>query len=340
MTDERTADLCHRLDLDPDSVLAIAGAAGRNDLPWYIHILTGIGAWLAAAAMILTVGVTIAPAFGESSYPLTAAGFGAVIAGVATMLHRSHQQTFTSQLAVAGALAGQGLLAGGIGWHFESVTVAAVLAGAAAALLLVLIKDQLLQFLSSTATLCLIQVTLLGHEVPQAGGLLAAPALAVAVGLLIRPSGTLDLRGLAYALLLVPIAAQSVLGTGGLSADWLARAAYAMGLIAVLWLVWRDVTPDRRPMVVVAGAVALLLGAVTAAGMMAALLLLTLAYALGNRMLASLGVATTVWFVGQFYYDLELDLLQKSGMLAGAGLLLLVLWWLWQRQTVSEPGHA
>ncbi|MEQ8396332.1 DUF4401 domain-containing protein [Thalassobaculum sp.] len=340
MSDARTADLCRRLDLDSETVHAIATATAHSDLPWYMHVLTGIGAWFAATAMILTVGAAIFPALDESSLPLTAATFGAVVATVSAITHRSHKQAFAVQLAVAGALAGQGLLAGGMGWQFESVTVAAVLAGSTTTLFIVLIKDQLLQFLASTATLCLIQAALIGHDMPQAGGLLAAPALAGALTLLIRPLGPQDLRGLAYALLLIPVAAQSVLGVGGLSADWLARATYAIGLIAMLWLLWHDATPGRRALVAVAGAAALLLGAVIAAGMLASLLLLTLAYTLGNRMLASLGVAATVWFLGQFYYDLELDLLQKSGMLVGAGLLLLALWWHWHRQSATEPGHA
>ena len=68
-----------------------------------------------------------------------------------------------------------------------------------------------------------------------------------------------------------------------------------------------------------------------AAGLLASLLLLALAYLLGSRMLAALGIAAHIWFLSRFYHDLQLDLLEKSGMLVAAGAVLLALWWAWRR---------
>ncbi len=48
-------------------------------------------------------------------------------------------------------------------------------------------------------------------------------------------------------------------------------------------------------------------------------------------MLAALGIAAHIWFLSRFYYDLQLDLLEKSGMLVAAGAVLLALWWAWSR---------
>lgn len=339
MADDTLDRLCGRFDLDPAAAREVAQAAARGSLPWYLHVMIGIGAWLAAAALIGTILQFVLLIADGDGMPLLAAGFGAVAVAVAVILHQRADGAFAHQFAVATALAGQTLMAGGLGLESESLAIAAAAALAGAATLLVLVRDPPLQFLASGLTLALVQAALLEQGVPQSAGILAAPALAGALALLVRPPAALDLRGLAYALLLTPIAVLSVFGVAGLETDGLARAVYAAGLLVVLGLVWRDTRPEARPTAIAAGAVAITLGAVTAAGMLAALVLLVLAYALGNRMLAALGVVAQIWFVSRFYDDLDLTLLAKSGMLLAAGSLLLALWWVWIRRPAPEAGH-
>lgn len=340
MADDTLDRLCRHFGLDPRAAGLAAGSAVAETSPWYLRVATGIGAWVTAAAMIAAVGLLLAEAFSEESLPLSAVGFGAVIATGAVAVHRAGRGEFATQYAVAAALAGQALAVGGLAIEFESMAVAATVACASAALLAVAVRDGELQFLSCALAVGAVLGALLEAEVPQAGGFLVAVTLPAAIGLLARPPAGADLRGLGWALLLVPLAAMSVPEVGGLNADWLPRAAYAAGLAAALALVWHGTGRKRRPVVVMGGAIAVLVGTVAAAGIAGSLLLLTLAYLLGSRMLAALGAAAQVWFVSRFYYDLDITLLEKSGMLTAAGLLLLALRWIWTRSAGEEAGHG
>lgn len=354
MADDARDRLCRHFRLEPEAVRAAVGVSSGDTQPWYLRVAIGIGAWVTAAAMILAVGTMLGQAFPSDSLPVAAAAFGAVIAVLAGALHRGQYGPFVVQCAIAAALAGQALVVGGLAAEAESLTLAVVVAGGSTAALAVLLRDNELQFLSSTLTVGLVFAALLEHGTPQAGGVLLAVTLPPAIALLLRPPAALDLRGLAWALLLVPLAALTMPGAGvlygdprngapvygWLYSDWLARAGYALALVAALALLARGAAGRRRSAVAVGGTVALLVGAVTAAGVLGSLLLLTLAYLLGSRLLATVGVLAHVGFVGRFYYDLELDLLAKSGMLVAAGLLLLALWWLWSRRPAEAVANG
>lgn len=340
MADGTLDGLCRQFGIDPAAARRAVEAAAVSDAPWYLRAATAVGAWVTAAAMILAVGLSFLPAFDGEHLAMTAAGIGIAIAAGAVALHRGSRGAFATQFAIAAALAGQALLAAGIGLEFEAMVPAAAVAMASTALLAVAIRDPELQFLSSAGTIGAVFAALLEQEVPQASGILAAVTLPAALPLLLRPPSGFDLRGLAWALLLAPLAAMSVPEVGGLDADWLPRAAYAGALAATLALVWHGTAPERRPVVAAGGAVAMLVGAVAAAGIAGSLLLLALAFLLGSRMLAAVGAVAHVWFVSRFYYDLELTLLEKSGMLTGVGLLLLGLWSLWTHHSSERRRHG
>ena len=342
MADDALAQLCRRLALDEAAARAALAASGRGGLPWYLLVVMAIGAWLAMITIVgLAAKLVIAFAVDDDAIPLLLAGFGVATAAASVAIRRGGEGSFAHQFALATALAGQAMVAGGLGAEWESLWLAAGAAALVAAALLAFFRDPAHQFLAAAMALVLAGLALVLDEVPQATGILAAVALPPALLLLTRPPAAPDLRGLAHALLLVPLAALSIpadlwLGDGSIragwiSADWLARAAHAAGLVAVLALLWRGAAPERRPLVAAAGAAAILLGAVTAAGLLASLLLLALAYLLGSRMLAALGIAAHIWFLSRFYHDLQLDLLEKSGMLVAAGAVLLALWWAWRR---------
>jgi len=333
--------LSRHFALDPDAARRAAITAATTDIPWYMTAAIGVGAWLAAIAAIGTVASVVALFDVEPGVLAAIFGVACAAAGVAVWRHST--SAFARQFAIASALGGQALIAGGLAAEQESMTVAATTAAITAAVLLPLIHDPVHRFLAAAMALSLILAALLVEEVPQAGGLLVAVTLPVALGLLLRPPAGLDLRGLAPALLLVPVSAQAVLEIGAFETDWLARLVYAAGLLAVLGMLWRGATPGAapgvRPVILAAGAVALLLGLTTTAGMLASLLLLALAFILGSREMAAIGVVAQIWFVGWFYYALTYDLMTKSGMLTGAGTLLLALWWLWSRAPGRELGR-
>src|SRR3546814_7064177 len=85
-----------------------------------------------------------------------------------------------------------------------------MLAGGTTALLAILLRDVELLFLSSSLTVALVFAALLEDGTPQAAGVLLLATLPPAMALLVRPPAALDLRGLAWALLLVPLAEKAI----------------------------------------------------------------------------------------------------------------------------------
>ena len=65
-------------------------------------------------------------------------------------------------------------------------------------------------------------------------------------------------------------------------------------------------------------------------------LLLMLAFVIGSRPFALLGIALQSQFIARYYYSLEMSLLDKSLLLMGVGFVLLVLWWLSWRSTAKQ----
>jgi uncharacterized membrane protein len=73
----------------------------------------------------------------------------------------------------------------------------------------------------------------------------------------------------------------------------------------------------------VGGTLLVSLPALLTPGILAAVIMLVLAFQRNNRLLLGLGAAGLVVFLIAFYYHLEVTLLVKSLMLLGTGLLLL-----------------
>jgi uncharacterized membrane protein len=89
----------------------------------------------------------------------------------------------------------------------------------------------------------------------------------------------------------------------------------------------------------IAGAAAALFGllALPAPGLASAMLVLLLGFAAGSRLLAALGILALLGFVGHYYYSLHATLLEKSGLLALTGLVLLAAYAALRRFLPAEP---
>jgi uncharacterized membrane protein len=137
---------------------------------------------------------------------------------------------------------------------------------------------------------------------------------------------------------------------GAIEAPWLAMWGPWIGrsLVAAL-LVWlalalcrrEGLKPGSMTMLAAVGAAALLgLVSVGAPGLGSAMLLLLLGFAVGNRILIALAILGLLGFVGHFYYSLHATLLEKSGLLALTGLLLLGGCFLLKRGAAAAPEPA
>jgi hypothetical protein len=121
---------------------------------------------------------------------------------------------------------------------------------------------------------------------------------------------------------------------------WSASLAYLVCLVTATGVLARRHAPQAR-LRWMAAALCVAAAAWLAPGLMAALLVLLLGQAAGNRILVGLALLAAVWYLGAYYYQMHISLLQKSWVLMGSGAALLGLravlsyWW----REAATPGE-
>jgi uncharacterized membrane protein len=330
--------------------------------PWYVRAMLGIAGWIAAAFLLMFIGAAFSVIMDEAVY---AALLGAACCAAAYGLFRAFDgNDFAEQFALVVSLVGQVLIVIGIAEVLEMKDPALYLSIAAAeALLVLLIPNFLHRVLASAGAAVAIALAI--NRLSLHG--LAAPLLCAGLawvwldpkrwavnGALWRPVG----YGLVLALLLVEtfrlFDPDWLLGTPGERRSWIALHGPLVGrALNAAILVWVAIAlargegfrPDSRVALAAAGS-ALVIGlfGLGAPGLVSALLILLLGFAAGNRLLMALGVLSLLGFVSHYYYSLHATLLEKSGLLAATGLVLLAAWFVLRRGLASaapaEASHA
>lgn len=95
------------------------------------------------------------------------------------------------------------------------------------------------------------------------------------------------------------------------------------GLIFLLGWLFGGINALKKPPLSFAVFGGLCLGTFSAPGILAAIILLILGYAKHAKPLTVAGILMLPFFLARYYYDLNVILLYKSGILAGSGLILL-----------------
>jgi len=327
--------------------------------PWYVRTMLGIAGWIAAAFLLMFVGAAFAFIMKEAVY---AALLGAACCAAAYALFRGFDgNDFAEQFALVVSLVGQVLIVIGIADVLKMQDPALYLAIAAAeAVLAIAIPNSVHRVLASAG--CAIAIALAINRLALHG--MAAPLLCAGLafvwlhpkrwavrGTMWRPIG----YGLVLALLLVEtfrlFDPDWLFGTSGQRIGWIAVNGPLIGrVLTAAILVWIAIAiardeghgPTSR-VALAAGGSALVIGLLSlgAPGLASALLVLLLGFAAGNRLLMALGVLSLLGFVSHFYYSLHATLLEKSGLLAVTGLVLLAAWFLLRRGLPAEEAvHA
>lgn len=303
--------------------------------PWFIHLLVGMSAWL--AALLLLFFFFLAELVTDSTSAMTV---GLLLMIGTIFLYRSTTQMalFLSQLILVLNLTGQVLLVGGI-FQETDITTAALIIIPLEILLIIIYPDHLLRFLAVLATFFSMLVLCDEWQLTQAIHLIVFLAALGAsscwlweahhqttkMASLYQPLG----YGFSVALQLVLLF--SIMPHN----PWLSSPLWGFstaGLtLLVLLLAYRVLQAYQVALsspityVVLASILLIALLLYPAPGVMAALLVMVLGFQRGNSLLMGLAVMSLSVFFITYYYHLHISLWMKSLTLMSAGLTLLIL---------------
>ena len=318
----------------------------ESDSPWFVKLMVGFSAWLAALILGTFFGLA-----GLINSPESMLLWGAILCPAAVILKRSAMSSiFLGQLAFAASLVGQGLLIVGIGSWVENVTLT-LLCVIGLELLLFFLYPDLLHRLISVLAVCVALLGLLYNwEWMDAVHLFT---VVFAVGALLvwleterflsgrfaplhAPLGYGLVLAL-FALMLLKLA--NVFELFDLSRWWLSSLGLAAVLLYLgLWTLNKlDFSLLSLPTVsMIAALVLLSIPIYETPGILAALIVLNLGFWCNNRLLLGLATIFLLFFLGTYYYYLDVTLLNKSYILMGSGGVLLLLWAVFRQLNARE----
>jgi hypothetical protein len=331
-----------RGDLSAADVSSIAGHFAREDehasMPWYLHALLAIGAWFAAIFFMGFFAAVFSHFFQNGGAAVT---LGIIVIAASVLVRRTNCGAFLNQLCLAFSVAGHVLLFIGISdlvkWPHD-LTLVTLTAFALSAILYFLYEDSLHRFLSTGSALALSTLWLAtaGKNDAATPCLVHASVLAHTIGISLiflrtaTPRKFLPL-GYAVAISLVAVVLTFEVHWFGEIGLWISvPPSIAILTIAFLALsVWvaGGLSAFRKNPVafILLGCGIAALGMVTNPTILVALGFLLIGFALQDRAFLILGAILLPVFLSFYYYNLRIDLMRKSEVLAASGALLLVL---------------
>ncbi len=299
--------------IEPEALPQLEALDEHDRPPWFVRLLLGLGAWL--ASLFAVVCLFLAQLL---SSELSMLVMGLMLGLGATALRRSIREggnDFFNQLALAGMLTSQILVAVGLGAWLDELWAPFTLAFMG--LLIGVYPDRTGRFLT-----CLAMCAILAYLCFEYGwltpGMVVLP-LALAAGWLWLQAPRLPLGTasppLSFALVIGSFALILILKPGMVTASLLT--------LAVTWLAWWLSGRLWPPL----GVAVLGLSTLTAPGVSAALGALILGFYRRSLLLQGLAWVFLITCGGLYYYDLGLTLLAKSGLMALSGAVLLLVRW-------------
>lgn len=306
---------------------------------WVVALQVG-GAWLAALFLLIFVGL------GAASWVRSGTGWmviGVLATGGAALGLRAGPGMVGRQFLLALSLAGQGAFALGVtdraGWRFGDAWWAVALFEV---VVMVAVNWGVHRLLAALLMLGALQLALtqpFGHDsfAGEVAGWVLSFYWATACGLWLteRRWRTLpwsDLSGcLATALLVYCLLsilwhfALDLSGIGLFKKNWGIGASLVAISGVYLAILGRPIWVGARGAVLFASLLGLCAATWQAPGIVAGLVAMVSGFGQGRRWLFWLGGIVMLAAIGGFYYSLQINLLQKSGLLGLAGLILIAL---------------
>lgn len=305
-----------------------------NETPWFIRLLLGFSAWMAAAIVLPFLLATVfMDSSGDLEWRAIIVGTIFCITAIGIRIARS-ESTFAGQLALVLCIAGEIMLIGGLAMEVNDVATIVMLTIAIQCLLIWVFQEPIHRFLSPLVIVAALVVW--GAEA-QRVELIHVVNVVLAIGMLLLWEYEDDLlvykefvrpTGYALPVALFGLLSLSFIREAGITLWWLSGVGLFIALLGLEYRLLRDagVSLLSKPaLALFCGTLVLLIPAIGAPGILAALFVLALGFRRNNRLLIGLASLFLVFFIGRFYYDLETTLLIKSFQLAGTGLVLLAL---------------
>ncbi|NOZ68070.1 MAG: DUF4401 domain-containing protein [Deferribacteres bacterium] len=301
--------------------------------PLYIRILYGIGAWFSAIFIIMFLGVSELIKHG-----IGAAIFGAVFLGIAIIISRRRKSTFLSQLSLALAFSGNILVLSGIpdiarDFSLSTFVIAqAVICG----IVYPLFRNNIYRFLSPLAAAALATAWVVKEQIPYLMHVIIAAETILFGILILRGKIHSSLVPLVYSaaamlpatLLFLNLTRIDLRISGFSEPDWPSSVLISAGMVYMFINLAGGLSRLRQPWLILVIGCTILLGIFTTPGILVAIGLLVTGYMYGDRVLTGLSCLFLPGFLVLFYYALNIDLAYKSWILAGSGLLLLIVRWI------------
>lgn len=316
-------------------------AKEHNEQPWYVRVMVGFSAWLAAWMLI---GFVVGAAIVESEAATLV--MGVILVGGAAVARRVSDNDFMTQMALAASLAGEGLVVFGIARLTESFEATLFGFMFMEVLLVAFYVDTIHRFLSCVSIFGALAGLLYKWEIQW---LLHLLVIGGAVGFIWLINREQYFLAEGKGALTIPVKWGILFGQLGvlmLSTLYVLpqlvehekffpyRWVSTLGLgVLLLYLVYHLETADAfrisRPGRTALYSICVLVTAATmlAPGLIMALVLVLLGFARADRVLTGVGIGFFVVFLSAFFYGIEVTLLTKSMLLIATGVILLAGHW-------------
>lgn len=325
---------------------------------WYIRVMLGFAGWLGALFLIAFVGIGFEFVMKTALLAISLGGAVCAVAYVILSLRQSND--FMQQFGLALSMAGQGLVLIGLlkGWE-QNMTLIALAMLAFQVVLLVLMPNSIHKFVSGLGVVWALSHLLAMHGVAGLSRGLIALLVCAAWWSPLQYRYQKILRPFAFALSFAVLCfeAFSILSplswfvahrvSGVIShAVWIGKSLLNVALlVSTILLLQREsvALSSRLALFCLASMSVVMVATYFMPGFGAAVLMLMIAFAHSNRILTGMSVLAMLGFLSHFYYQMQMNLFDKSLVLAATALSLFLLRSLMLRlfpDSVKEQVHV
>ena len=319
----------------------------ERDLPVYLRIVTGIGAFIAVLCLLAFLGISKIIDFDSAAEMIL---WGVVFIANAIVLARNAPgrgligHSFLMQSSFCSVGAGKALFMFGFVNAFHVHSFSGDLWAASAALMIVtaatypFYRMWLDRYLSGAGALVMMLCAIIDDRALGAARIplldvfcllqIAAAAFFFAHGKIRRdymPIGYAFITSLCATVGFFAVQAKIGYGGNALYVDpSFVNVSLAAGLILLIGWAAGDIGKLAKQPLLIGALGAALLGFFSAPGVILAVGLMVLGYARHERLLIAAGGLLTPLFIWCYYYNLDVSLLEKSAILVASGLVLLL----------------